>query len=247
MKEEKILSIRLSLDGLSFWTTELSSKTSEGQSSHIDLWSRTPEQFFGFSPELSLKENIEQAYAKIIGSINTQAISTEIYPDTLQYAAVPAEYMDDSLKEGYLDINSIQLTDKEALYDICLNDKVCLLHPFNREAVNTLAELTGNSYRINTLFSINDSHLTKYGIGRRNTTSVYLSSQNAYITVYEGKSGNVLYMETFNWSSAADILYYMTLLDKEFGVKKGKIYLRGTRAEEVFSVLRKYFKKIRCE
>lgn len=246
MKQEKILSIRLSPDGLSFWTTGLSAKDTGSTGQHTDLWSRTPERHFAFAPDSPLTENIAAAFREIRAA-QEDAVSMEIYPDTLANCIIPAEYSDPESIDGYLAMNDIQLKPGDAVFNAPLDADTVSLIVFDKEAVHSLGSMSAGQYSIKSPFSVNDTHVEKYGAGKRRRVCVYLSPGNAYITVYEGKSGSRLYMETFRWATAADILYYISLLDKEFRLGKSKLYLRGARCEEVYGLLRKYFRKSRCE
>lgn len=246
MKQEKILSIRLSPDGLSFWTTGLSAKATGSTGRHTDLWSRTPERNLASTPDSSLTDNIAAAFREIMAAQDA-VVSMEIYPDTLANCIIPAEYFDQESAAGYLAINNIQIKPGDAVFNAPLDADTVSLIVFDNEAVHSLGGLFAGQYSIKSPFSVNDTHIEKYGAGKRRRACVYLSPGNAYITVYEGKSGSRLFMETFRWATAADILYYISLLDKEFHLGKSKIYLRGARCEEVYGLLRKYFRKSRCE
>ena len=89
--------------------------------------------------------------------------------------------------------------------------------------------------------------MDKYGSGRRRAAALYLTPRHVYVTVFERKSGAWLHSDVMKWSAPADILYYMSVLDQNFGLHKSKLYVRGNGASEVCHLLQKYFRKTRCE
>ena len=237
----KILSIRLSPDGLSFWTTGLTGSISGNMDAHRDLWEVSSERWLSFDTEKDIRDNIEACAAAIKeATARDTIVSVEAYQDWLKSVLVPAEYSTGNAAyfKGLLEENGIEVGEDDGVACVNVVGDINAVMVYDKKTVNILKEFFGD---------INIEVMRKCGAGRRRSVAVYLSRQYAYITVFERKSGDVLYADAMQWSADTDILYYLSSLDQTFEFKKGKVYLRGAVADGVSKLLGKYFRKIRCE
>lgn len=247
MVQDKILSIRLSPGGLSFWTTGIVSFDPNNESLKRDIWSMTGEKETILDPQKNVREELASKLRAILAA-NTRVGVVEVYVDTLRTLLFPSEYSSGSSISRLLEINNIVVEDSdEVLYvDIDNTTRAVMIYP--GKDLETLRSEVGTPHiSILSPFAINNIHIEKYGPGRKRSAAIYITPQNAYISVFESKSGILLYADIMKWTAAADLLYYLSVLDEEFGFRKGKVYLRGRRAEEAGKLLRKYFRKTRCE
>lgn len=245
----KILSIRLSPDGLSFWTTGLTGSISGNMDAHRDLWEVSSERWLSFDTEKDIRDNIEACAAAIKeATARDTIVSVEAYQDGLKSVLVPAEYSTGNAAyfKGLLEENGIEVGEDDGVACVNVVGDINAVMVYDKKTVNILKEFFGD-IAIVSPYSINIEVMRKCGAGRRRSVAVYLSRQYAYITVFERKSGDVLYADAMQWSADTDILYYLSSLDQTFEFKKGKVYLRGAGADKVSKLLGKYFRKTRCE
>ena len=245
MQQNKILSIRLSPDGLSFWTTGVVRAATQDKPVKQDLWDVSPESEFAFDRAKSVAENLNDGVSLIKKTVG-ECLMTEVYVDTLRTIPVPTEYASGDTLGKLLADNNIVLEDAEdAIYvDICQGISVIMV--YDRRVSDILRESFGEIV-IASPFGINNGLMDKYGSGRRRAAALYLTPRHVYVTVFERKSGAWLHSDVMKWSAPADILYYMSVLDQNFGLHKSKLYVRGNGASEVCHLLQKYFRKTRCE
>lgn len=245
MQQDRILSIRLSPDGLSFWTTGLVRATAQDSPVKRDLWDVSSEKEFTFDSEKSAEHNLSEAL-RFIRETAGECKMAEVYIDTLRTVPVPAEFASDNTLDKLLADNNIVLKDTEDAVYTVVSPGINAVMVYERRVVDILRDSFGDLV-IASPFGLNNAVVDKYGAGRRRTAALYLTPGHVYITVFEGKSGAWLYSDVMKWSVPADILYYMSVLDQNFGLRKGKIYVRGTGTSEVCPLLQKYFRKTRCE
>lgn len=246
MQQEKTLSIRLSPGGLSFWTTGFSAGVSRDGTRRRDLWSASTERTLEFDKDKNTDENITACAENIKDSAGGSFHSVEVYPDTLRTVLIPNEYSENNAINDILAINNIKISGAEESTCVRISDTASAVIVYDRAAIEAV-KTQFSDISIESVFRLNNDNITKYGIGRKRATGIYLTPGNVYITVYEKKSGLWLYADAMKWSAPADILYYISILDKKFDLRKGKVYLRGNGNREVYTLLRKYFRKSRCE
>lgn len=245
MRQERILSIRLSPGGLSFWTTGLVRGISEDSPPKRGLLDISPEKELAFDTAKSLQENLSESMRAIRESVADGWSRAEVYVDTLRTVPVPAELASAETLEKLLADNNIVLKDtEEAVYTV-VAPGINAIVVYDRGMADVLRESLGDAAIVSP-FCLNYAPADEYGAGRRRTAALYLTPEHVYATVFEKKSGAWLYSDVMKWSAPADILYYMSVLDGSFGLRKGKIYLRGWRAVDVGGLLQKYFRKTRC-
>ena len=245
MQHNRILSIRLSPDGLSFWTTGIVRTATHDSPTKRDLWDMSSERVYVFDPAKSVRENLNDGISLIRETVG-ECLIVEVYVDTLSTIPVPAEYASDDTLEKLLADNNISLKDTEdAVYSVVCPG-VNAVTVYEPRTLDILRESFGDVI-IASPFGINNAFMDKYGAGRRRAAALYLTPRHVYVTVFERKSGTWLYADVMKWSAPADILYYMSVLDQNFGLRKGKIYVRGAGASEICPFLQKYFSKTRCE
>lgn len=241
-----MLSIRLSPDGLSFWTTDVIPWVGGDTEFRRDFWSASTEKHMWFDPAKTMEDNLSECIQAIGNSVAGGWKSAEVYPDTLRTMVVPAEYGAAEAVPELLRINGITLDGNDEVFCADISPSIKAIMVYDRTAFNILRGLLGE-VEVACPFSLNNANIEKYGIGRRRTTAVYITPEHAYITVFEKKYGSWLYVDVMKWTETTDILYYLSVLDQEFGLRKGKVYLRGAETDRACSFLRKYFRKTRCE
>ncbi len=244
MGQDKILSIRLSPGGLSFWTAGAA------------------EEELAFDPAKGRSESLREGIRAAMETLGAGCRLAEVCPDTLRTVVVPGEYASADALAQLLKANNITPGEADEVVYAGVSSGIKAAVVCDRAELDVLREAASAAngadaghddaigilpFAIVSPFSMNGACLIKHGAGRRRSAAVYLTPAHAYITVFEKKSGAWLYADVMKWSAATDILYYMSVLDQQFGLRKGKLYLRGPRACEAGELLRKYFRKTRCE
>ena len=269
--KEKLLSIRLSPDGLSFWTTGLVGAFAEDRPTPLrDYRTESAERAIAFDRKAGVRENIGKAL-----SLCTQGIevaSAEILLDTCKTILVPGELYDESQTADYLEINGFSKSRTETVVRSEAGSgsrRVVAIMVFNEDAVDAVTDVFGEKAVFTSPVSLGQRLPSKYyadpvesiikgrpakppgklrKIAYKNNASVYLTGTNAYITVQTVSQGEFVYYEILPYSSPADILYYMLEIAGQFPeVRETPLYIKGKDAEKTSKVLRKSFKNCRCE
>ena len=79
---------------------------------------------------------------------------------------------------------------------------------------------------------------------KRPTVWLMMSDDHMYIKVWQN---GLRYAEVLPLRTTEDILYYVAELDKEFKIKDFSILISGNGAKDRGKLLKKYFKRVKCE
>lgn len=255
--KEKILSIRLSPDGLSFWTTGLAGAPAEAHSNYfLDYGAVSEEKYITFSKELGPEESVRRALVRADeasrGGVPGAFRPVRLMPDTCKTVLVPAELFDPEQAADYLKINNITVGAAETVevshITIDTPSPVAVM-VYSATALRIAREVFDARLGITSPFEAAAAY-TPAKLRRKDAdkcfASLYLTGTNVYITVW--RIGVVLeYCEVLPYSTTADILYYMHEVGARFGLHKNPIYIRGTGAKDTARMLKKSFKKCKCE
>lgn len=219
---DRILSIRLSSDGLYFW------------------YAGREAQKAAFSGENPLEEEIASAVAYIkAAEPNLGAIC--YYEDTLKEVLVPDELFDDSLIDNYLAVNNIEVGEGEQVAVVGIAEGVKSLVVYNKAVADIVARGVEQELTVGSHFGQNIAALaSNSGLA----CTLYLTPKNVYMTVVD--AGALKYCDALRWNSREDVAFYLATLDKEFGLGKSPVYVAGHNAGETAKYLRKFFKGTVC-
>ena len=246
-KSEKILSIRLSPNGLSFWLTD-TAVIPENNLNELSITSPANGRVTirKFSTDRSLEENvaIEMNHCmEATGAIHYRPI---LYLDTEKSVLVPAELFQKESAANYLALHNIP----------CREEETVILSPVVRE---TVAIMVCNKAVFDQIVSRTGEGLTvlspfQYNLIRTGTTAVqgkpylrlYLCPGRIYITAFDA-TGKQRYNDVLPISSVADVIYYLHRLGKTLPIAESHLYIKGVNAAETFMTLRRYYKFCQCE
>lgn len=220
---DKILSIRLSPRGLSFW---------------ID---RGKEAYFDYDRTLPPDENLRCGLAFARKKTGKKITRVHIYIDTLRTVLIPHELFDTEMARDYFGINGITVAANDRLFVSDLDNgggKIKIITAVDGAWIDIIDEIFEEHPEFLSPFLIN---LCQKNV--KDFTAIYLTPRNIYITVYAAISGRMLFCEALPYSSVTDILYYMTDLAGRFDILKGIVNIKGYRSRETLRTLRKKFKK----
>lgn len=74
--------------------------------------------------------------------------------------------------------------------------------------------------------------------------SLLLTPSNVYVNVFDGR---MRYAEAFPARSAADVVYYMEMLDRVYPLREWPVSVSGENARDTVRAVRKYFGRVRIE
>lgn len=219
---DRILSIRLSSDGLYFW------------------YAGREVQKAAFSGTKPLEEEIASAVAYIkAAEPNFDAVC--YYEDTLKEVLVPDELFDDSLVANYLAVNNIEVGEGEQVAVVGIAEGVKSLVVYNKAVADIVARGVGQEFTVGSHFGQNIAALTSNG---GLACALYLTPKNVYMTVAD--AGALKYCDALRCNGREDMAFYLATLDKEFGLGKSPVYVVGHNAGETAKYLRKFFKGTVC-
>ena len=253
--KDKILSIRLSADGLSFWINAVSKDAGNASPWGYapDYASQSPEKYMAFSRELGHAESIRRAIQRAVAAAGTQVGPVCVMPDTCKTVLVPEELFDRGQVADYLLINNIAAGAAEtaevaqvAVGAACAAAVIV----YDREALNVAREVFGDRLHITSPLEAAAAYSCrkfKRKYTGKDFAALYLTGANVYITVCTAGSGVLKYCEVLPYSSAADILYYMQEVGARFDLCKNPVYIKGIDGEKVAKLLKKTYKKCKCE
>ena len=254
IRAQKNLSIRLSPDGLSFWTADSANPAGETYPECRPVaGSESTETFLAFGKALSVDENLRRAASKCVEMAGWQGGPVRLMPDTRNTVLIPAVLFDPRQTDDYLALNSIGVSGEEKVFVSRLSSPLpdaAVVMVYDRAAVGILEEAFGNKLWITSLFDAAAGYqgrkFKKKDTGKDFTT-LYLTPSNVYITIQPVTGGDWKYCEALPYSSPADVLYYMHELAAKFDIRKTPLYIKGYGAEKAGKVLRKPFKRCKCE
>lgn len=246
--KEKLLSIRLSSDGLSFWTEAVEWAIGGGPVEYsIKEGNASEETSVVLSRELAPGERIRSALSRCAAASGWTGGPVRVMPDTLKSVLVPAGLFDPARVGDYLMVNGIAVgPDEETVVSRLAGDGISAMAIMvcDREAVDAVADVFGACARFTSPFeatTVGMKHKKKH-TGKEFAT-LYLTGENVYLTVRAIPGGEWRYCEALPYSTTADILYYMQELATRFDIRKTPLHVSGEAAEKVAKALRKTFRR----
>lgn len=249
--KEKLLSIRLSPDGLSFWTSKTGAAADGGR---IPIHGTdSAETAIAFGRETGMPEDIRKAAGKCIGMCGWSGGPLRIMLDTPKTVLVPSELFADGQAENYLKVNNITVSAGEEVLVSELSSGgrlITAIMVYDRAALDTLREIFGSGTVFTSPF---DTAYAYRGAKHKKRdadcdfTTMHLTPGNVYLTVQTAPDCRWKYSEVLPHSSAADILYYMQELSARFKIRKTRVFIKGHGAENIAKALRKPFRRCKCE
>lgn len=221
-EKEKILSIRLSRKGLSFW---------------INYGN---EKYFDYHKTLPPDENLRRGLTYTRKKAGKKITNTRIYLDTLKTVLIPDELFDPEMTRDCFGINGITLAanDRLIVSDFADgNGKIKIVTAVDGAWVDIIDEIFKERVELLSPFLINRCRKNA-----KDFTAIYLTPQNMYISVSEAVSGRIFFCEVLPYSSQTDIVYYITDLASRFDIQKGIVHIKGCRSRDTQRTLRKIFK-----
>lgn len=253
IKTNKILSIRLSPDGLSFWTSRPCGKdTAPGRISFSDPTSVIEEKYVAFDNRLERREAVKKAVARCLSLAGHDEFPVvEIYPDTRKGVLVPASLYDAENPEELLLMNNMAPEKTERVYTIEVAPQIKAVIAFDNILMGELLNIPANRHLTLSPFALNLEYPYRYEPKKKHRDRLFcavcLTNSNAYITVERSDGGQILYCDVFPYSATADLVYYVTEVTKLFPLEKSILYIRGRKAKEHSKPLGKPFRKVICE
>ncbi len=242
------MSIRLSPDGLSFWTARVTKATVEAAADYSwEYGTESEEKFIALSRELPPEEMYRSALARCAQTAGWSGGPVNILLDTLRTVLIPTELFDPAHMPDYLAVNNITARpDEETIATRLMIGGAIGVMLCRRSIIAAADEVFGSRARFGSPFDTAAVYRTakhrKKDAGKEFTT-LCLAGRNVYITVQSIPDGELRYCEALPYSAAADILYYIHELSARFDIRKSPLYVRGEGAEKVEKILRKTFKK----
>lgn len=255
--KQKLLSIRLCANGLSFWTTALESSPDGSGSGFMpkpDSDSREQSIEFEGKPDASgyVRGCVRAAAARCAAITGWSGWPVRVMPDTRKIVLVPDDLFDPAQAADYLQINNITMTDQEQIVLSRLSadyPPAEIVMVYDRRMLDEIEEIFGEYVWYASLFDTATSFESvrhKRKDSGRCFSTLYLTPANVYITIQTIPGGEWLYYEALPYSTPTDILYYMMELSTKFDILQTPVYVRGTSCDAVAWVLNEQFKRPVC-
>ncbi len=237
--KEKVLSIRLASDGLSF---SVVFPSGEG----------TGDNHIAFDKGKSSRAD---ALEHIIGSRKEFAddfLSVQIFLDTTDTAYVPAEVVgsnaDSGANEAWLREVGISPSKAEEVVVSPTVRGLRAVMVFDSKSINFLRAKFGQKAVFFSPLQENMEMKERLDL-KDGGCIVNLTGTGFYITLFNAE-GQLSIAEAYPYKTDADIVYYLHALSGGAGLQsagaKMRIYLYGSRAAENIKVIRRYFKRAVC-
>ena len=248
-EHQKILSIRLSPNGLSFWVAQADESAAKVGSGPIpdanNVWDTT------FDPSLTLAENTLPALNRCRETLGENMPTRKvIYLDTLQTILIPTELAETRYQEGYLAQNGLVVDESETVFRSEFTgpgkERITSLSIFNSEAGETCQQQLGDNCEFSSPYALLFGELSVRPSSSRLKCGLYLTPTHVYLAI-ANSSGKLVYTEAMPYSTEADILYYLHVISQQIELAQGRIEVYGRGKENLCKRLRKYYKEVRCE
>jgi len=190
--------------------------------------------FMACSPERALealKEHLGEARSGETSSLYSGA---RVEVDTLATVVVPATYYDNALAGGYLAVNNM-LPEGYVPVHTQWNDVVMVMSA-PADVVSWLQERFGPKVEfLSPLVHALDTDDTAAAF------HIWLTVGNTYIALWDNE---LKFAEVLPYTSAADLIYYVSELGAQYGLIRRKLYLGGKFDREFIRKLRRVFPKV---
>lgn len=224
ISNDKVLSIRVSPDGLYFW------------------YAKGEPKLIVFSREDNYRDEIALALKYIVG-VERQFESVRYYEDTLRTILVPAEHFDESLIGEYLKLNNVEVKEGEGVAAVAARQDVFAILPYNKETTEFIGQLLGREVSVGSLFEL-DFALSATLAAEGHNCIITLTKANVYITVFD--CGQMIYADVLKWKKGEDILFYLKNIEKTFGLSDLSLYVGGPDTQQMCRYMRKVYKNVTC-
>ncbi|MCD7970680.1 MAG: DUF3822 family protein [Alistipes sp.] len=237
---KEIMSIRLSADGLSFWTGLQPGKAAPQEVEEISRVDY-PLCTGGRSLEESIREAVSE-YTGILAAHGRELPGKKkFFANTVDAVLVPEELFEEDDAGRYMALHGYGPI--KGTYIVCskpIRGTVALMR-LPKKAMEVLGKQLGK-------FSV--AHLLQYNLllgpeDSGDTIRIYLSPTLCHITAW--KSGDLKLAEAYPYSSVADVGYFLACITENVGLDgKCRILLRGHNADEAIQGLSRTFRSCIC-
>lgn len=235
---EKILSIRLSPDGLSFSVISPSGK--DGGEVRIELDHSAGSMTDAVGVILESREEFSEGYS-----------SVQIFLDTVDTVYVPAEVVDEGQEPSVVWLNraGVYPTETQKIIVSPAVGEVCAVMAFDGGAIDRLKAKFGGRAAFFSPLQENIEMKGRLDMGG-GCYIVNITEDNFYLTAFDA-AGQLYIAEVYPYASGADIVYYLHRIsgiapgDRK-ALRRLRIYLYGDCAPACVKTLRKYFRRAVC-
>lgn len=241
---KQILSIRLSADGLSFWTGD----QAEGfDTPQIEI-SRSGEvvsaDFTLTGSPIPVGETVREAVSLFRGNLDSRGMDMPLnkilYGDTLSTVLVPESLFRYEDTGKYLSMYGYDVTDgKYTVVSKPIRGVVAIMVLW-QEYTRHLGECLGHFMVASPL----QYNLCRLPSAASDSVKVYATPLHCFITVFS--KGRHVYSEGHPLDSAADLIFYLDWLDARLGSGKWPTVIYGHRSDELAALAGKRFKGCVC-
>lgn len=250
---ENILSIRLSPNSISYWLSD-SAKPEEWGSNDMKVLSPSSgvENEFQFDETQSLYENVQQITSHIMSEIEELPTRKIVYIDTHKNILVPEELYIEGSANDYVAFHNIEANESEQV-DVSLPiDGTISIMVSAKEGLQALGELLGE-FAVASLLQYNLMRMPS-GVEElsrsKGELKVYLSPSRVYLALFDVESEEVttrlLLADSYPVKTIADVVFYLSLVNEQFDVRRSAIYIKGRSHDSVIEQLSKFYNTIQC-
>lgn len=155
--------------------------------------------------------------------------------DTAKTVLVPAHLCEHEVGEDYLRFNGMPLSDGEQAVVSDTKDDMAAVMAVDSGVAGMIIGRFGGKVSLT-------SPLLEIARGRKRDVNIFITRENAYITVWEK---GLRMAEVLPDNSVDSLLYYMQVIGRRFKLRRFTINLTGADTMEAGSVLKQYFGKVR--
>ncbi|MCD8173236.1 MAG: DUF3822 family protein [Alistipes sp.] len=256
---KEILSIRLSADGLSFWTGDHAEGIGTDGMKILPGAGEVVSADYPLLPDdgRSMDEALREAVSGFCGILQARGVGMPfmkvLYVDTLSTVLVPSAIFDEADAEAYLQLHGITAADDE--YIVCskpLHGTVAVMVAGKRHttalgnAVGDFAVVSPLQYNLCTPVPAGGETagaVTGTPAGSRRVT-VYATPFNCYITAFD--CDRMLYADVHPVSSAADLIFCLDWVITRLGFTEWSLSVAGHKSEELVALVSGRFKGCVC-
>lgn len=222
-KKDKILSIRLSLNGLYFSVAEENQIIKHGsdETSSANGIGNDAQRLRQLLADNELTDTLYDA--------------VEIALDTEKMVLIPSEAFSADLAPSYLKINGHELSENERA--VCSHEvqQIVAAMAWDSIVIDMLTEVFGQQLRF--------SSPILNSIARQQSNSIEITKfgDRLYVTLH---NSSLEFAECLPYSTIADTLYYIETLKKQFGMDKRTLYIYGDDAKVMANQLKQYYRRV---
>lgn len=249
---ERILSVRLSPEGMAFWTDDaVATGEFDTESMSVVRTSDEDEIHLSFDDPSDAEENVAGFIVRLkeICSALLQPAPTKavVCIDTLKTVMIPSEIYRDGAVGEYLSIHNISV-DRNEQADI--SKPVCgtvAVMVSDRAVLEHLGKALGE-FKVVSPLQYN-LMLRPVPVEKKGEAYVLLYNcpQRIYISVFAtSDEKELIYNDVFPVTGDPDIIYCLDRIRKEFPVSGSTLFVSGFGKEKLSGSIGQYFKNVRC-